>query len=1031
MIFPKSKENFLDEKLFKNPTHEYRGEPFWALNNHLEKDKLRRQIDVFEEMGIGGFHMHCRTGLDTEYMGEEYIECLRACIEKAAEKDMRAYLYDEDRWPSGFAGGLVTKDPKYRARFITFAPEEMMGKAEDVYSDSNSAGSLSGNGTILARYEIELENGCLKSYKRLCENEKGNNVWCAVLEIARESAWFNNQTYVDSLNNEAIEKFIEVTHEKFYESFKEYFGNIVPAIFTDEPQFTRKEVLGFAEDRRSVSMPYTDKLPELYEKEYSADFFETFPEIIWELPDGKVSLARYRYHNFVAEIFARSFADTVGKWCDEHSIALTGHMMEEPSLHSQTAALGEAMRSYRSFTLPGIDMLCDSREYSTAKQAQSATHQYGYEGVLSELYGVTGWNFDFRGHKLQGDWQAALGITNRVHHLSWYSMEGEAKRDYPASIFYQSPWYKQYRLVEDHFARVNTAMTRGKAIVKIGVIHPVESFWLRFGPAEQTSLARADMEEKFGNIIEWLIFNHLDFDFISESLLPDQFNGCDKDKFTVGEMNYETIIVPGCETIRRTTFDRLREFANKGGKVIFLGTAPRYIDAVETDECEVFAKQCQTVSYTKGALVQSLKENRIIEMRYGNGATADNLIYQMREDGDSKWLFIANGRNQNNKDRSVREQLTVKIKGCYNATLYDTVSGDIYSIPTDCKDGYTRLRRYCYETDSFLIRLDNADEHSGDISLRGKSVESVERLTQAVAYELDEPNVLLLDKAEYRFDNGEWQSRNDVFHIDDDFRDELGWDRRKSSIPQPWVVKDEESEIHSLDLRYRINSEIDVDDVCFAIERPELCKIKVNGKEISNVSNGYYVDECVEKIAIGKLSKGETVIEINMPFTKKTNVEWCFLLGQFGVKVRGEETTVIAMEEKIPFGDYTQFGMPFYSGNLSYICNVETEEGHYELNLSKFRGPLMSIKLDGKDMGMVAFSPYKIDLGNLSAGKHEIEVTSFGHRFNTFGALHHTNDRVKWAGPDAWRSTGEEYTKLYNLVPMGILKEPMLIKIKD
>ena len=67
----------------------------------------------------------------------------------------------------------------------------------------------------------------------------------------------------------------------------------------------------------------------------------------------------------------------------------------------------------------------------------------------------------------------------------------------------------------------------------------------------------------------------------------------------------------------------------------------------------------------------------------------------------------------------------------------------------------------------------------------------------------------------------------------------------------------------------------------------------------------------------------------------------------------------------------------------------------------------------------------------LSAGKHEIEVTSFGHRFNTFGALHHTNDRVKWAGPDAWRSTGEEYTKLYNLVPMGILKEPMLIKIKD
>lgn len=86
--------------------------------------------------------------------------------------------------------------------------------------------------------------------------------------------------------------------------------------------------------------------------------------------------------------------------------------------------------------------------------------------------GVTNWDYDFRGHKFQGDWQAALGVTVRVPHLSWVSMNGEAKRDYPASISYQSPWYKEYKYVEDHFARVNTAMTRGKAVVRIGVIHP-------------------------------------------------------------------------------------------------------------------------------------------------------------------------------------------------------------------------------------------------------------------------------------------------------------------------------------------------------------------------------------------------------------------------------------------------------------------------------------------------------------------------------------------------------------------------------
>ena len=138
---------------------------------------------------------------------------------------------------------------------------------------------------------------------------------------------------------------------------------------------------------------------------------------------------------------------------------LTGHMMAEATLESQTRALGEAMRAYRSFDIPGIDILANRYEYSTAKQAQSAARQYGRPGVLSELYGVTNWDFDFRGHKLQGDWQAAMGVSVRVPHLSWMGMGGESKRDYPAPIDFHSPWYKKYHLIEDHFSRVNVCMT--------------------------------------------------------------------------------------------------------------------------------------------------------------------------------------------------------------------------------------------------------------------------------------------------------------------------------------------------------------------------------------------------------------------------------------------------------------------------------------------------------------------------------------------------------------------------------------------
>lgn len=137
-------------------------------------------------------------------------------------------------------------------------------------------------------------------------------------------------------------------------------------------------------------------------------------------------------------------------------------MMGEETLDSQTRFIGDAMRHYRYFDLPGVDMLCDNREYTTVLQAVSVAHQDGKPGILSELYGVTNWDFDFRGYRLQGDWQAALGVVHRVPHHYLMSLGGEAKRDYPASIGHQSPWYTELGYLEDHFARLNTVLTRGE-----------------------------------------------------------------------------------------------------------------------------------------------------------------------------------------------------------------------------------------------------------------------------------------------------------------------------------------------------------------------------------------------------------------------------------------------------------------------------------------------------------------------------------------------------------------------------------------
>ncbi|KRG13781.1 hypothetical protein ACA29_07795 [Lederbergia galactosidilytica] len=103
---------------FQNPGMEFRGKPFWAWNGKLEEKELLRQIDILKEMGFGGFFMHSRTGLVTEYLSDEWFHLINTCADRAKELGMEAWLYDEDRWPSGTAGGEVTKNPEYRLKFI-------------------------------------------------------------------------------------------------------------------------------------------------------------------------------------------------------------------------------------------------------------------------------------------------------------------------------------------------------------------------------------------------------------------------------------------------------------------------------------------------------------------------------------------------------------------------------------------------------------------------------------------------------------------------------------------------------------------------------------------------------------------------------------------------------------------------------------------------------------------------------------------------------------------------------------------------
>lgn len=1028
MLYQKRQEQTLSEELFRNPSSEYRGTPFWSWNCKVTKEQIDFQTQALQKMGMGGAHIHCRTGMNIPYMSEEFLELVDYAHNKFQEKEMLTWLYDEDRWPSGYGGGFVTKDIEYRMRFLLFSPEEIPeGEAEEKGRDVSAAVVIrSASRKFLKRFGVLLnEEGAMEDYRVLKKHEKcpeGYDSWYAYLESSGDNVWFNNQAYVNTLDEKAIARFLEETHEKYFGKLGKNFGKDIPAIFTDEPQFSHKTRFGKAHDRTIQSIPYTDDFEETYRKAYGQEFLEHLPEVFWERVQQPVSKTRYQYHDHIAERFASAYADQIGAWCEKHGIALTGHMMEEPTLQSQTAALGEAMRSYRSFHIPGIDILCDARELTTAKQAQSAVHQYGREGMLSEIYGVTNWDFDFRKHKLAGDWQAALGVTIRVHHLTWVSMEGEAKRDYPACIGYQSPWYEEYKIIEDYFSRVNTALVRGNPKVRIGVIHPVESYWLKWGSDETTYADRTAMEEKFDSLIKWLLYGLLDFDYISESLLENMED--EGEGFSVGKMQYEVVLVPDCLTLRSHTLQRLEDFAKQGGTVIFAGKIPEYEAAQKSDRATKLAEKCIRIPFEKQEVLQALKPYRTLEVKNQNGIRTDHFLYQMREDGERLWIFMAQGHKQENQDKTTEEKLTISIPGNWKVTQYDAMTGEVEQISTRYgeKEEKTIWDITSYAQDSFLYCLEKGKAvWQKTIEADGRQQEIA--FKEPVSVTLEEDNVLLLDMAEFKLDDGEWQKKEEILRLDNQIRGKLGYPLRADAYAQPWIYGELEYE-HRVFLRFTVTSQVRMEKVQLALENAEITDIFWNQEKVEAKIKGYYVDKQIKTVELGAVEVGENILQVEIPYHAKVNVEAMYLLGDFGVTVRGYEAVLTEPVRELAFGDICAQGLPFYGGNLIYHLPIELEkDGNLSVSVTKFRNPLVKASLNGTEKRIFK-SPYCATFENIQKGKYELDLKAYGNRRNTFGQMHNCSEDINWCGPDAWRTRGEDWAYEYQLTRTGILISP-------
>jgi hypothetical protein len=257
---------------------------------------------------------------------------------------------------------------------------------------------------------------------------------------------------------------------------------------------------------------------------------------------------------------------------------------------------------------------------------------------------------------------------------------------------------------------------------------------------------------------------------------------------------------------------------------------------------------------------------------------------------------------------------------------------------------------------------------------------------------------------------------------------------KKDAFAQPWMTN-KSTPTNTLSLQFSFQSSIDIKGARLALENAHTTNITFNGKTISSRPDGYWVDESISTIPLPSFSAGAHELVLTVPFGPSTNLERIYLLGDFGVDLRGRKATIVPSNlEKLTIGDYTRQGLPFYAGNVHYDFTLRVKgsrKQHTAFQVPRFAAPLLAIQLDGKDVGKIAFQPHVLDLGELAAGDYRLRVTAYGNRDHAFGAVHLPDGLTKWYGPDAFRTSGGWWSYEYTIREMGLLTAVRVMTVDE
>lgn len=561
----------MNREFFSNPTTDpdYSVSGFWFWNDRIEDEKTKEQLNMMKAIHANQPVVHSRFGLQNAYLSEDWFERIASVIGTCKENNQKIWLYDEDNWPSGNCSWTITMEEAYREHYLQFETSKVM-KSEVYHLDLTKKSYVNVTAYTSEDKAIDLM-------------EEGNT---AINYIAKEdveiiAVYVKVDAYepvgkfcVDYLSKEALQVFIEKTHEKYREHFEEEFGKVITGIFMDETRFCN-------------AMPWTKTLPEEFRKRKGYEIEPYLPLLIKK--NERSNLFRYDYYDVISDMYIEATFKQIYDWCNQHNLKSIGHFLGEETLATQSYFGADMMRGYQYFHVPGIDHLGNGIGSLDAKFAVSACHNYGKSRIACEAFGASGWDITFEDMVRISNWLFQQGINLIMMHGFYYSIRDERSRDFPPSYFYQWKYWDHMPMYVKMANRMMEMLSNGQHEADLLVYAPMETFWNYFEPNLETKTGfwkegpwitdghASFIDNQYQLLCNRLLDKNLDFDIFGADVAKNfRVEGNQLVNILSGE-HFSIFILPLTEVLTEETVILLNTFTKAGGKVITYESDVQYI----------------------------------------------------------------------------------------------------------------------------------------------------------------------------------------------------------------------------------------------------------------------------------------------------------------------------------------------------------------------------------------------------------------------------------------------------------------------